>query len=190
MNKKFFSLFFIIGFPIWLFNGRNADVPNIQAYHSVGVKPNDTKLVRQVSDSLKSVLAGEFSGKDSSFVKGRKAAVGYALCPTLKTKAGGDMVILSYKVHKKRGKLVTTTGNLSVWSYAKQKGLVSIKVMSSIAEVRGAKIVFSLGAVDPISREGKSWGALTKVEGTYDTSNGKYSIKIRQLIPDTAMVSH
>jgi len=181
---KYLSLLLLNAFSLYIVSSWTASVQATTGPRSARAELNNALSVNLVADSTKLIPAGEYAGKDPNFVKGQKMAIGFLLCPKIKHKTDGNVVLLGYRINKKQGKLVPVAGDLTFGDYSEEKGVMPIKGMVSNSDVRGSKIVFALTAVEIINWEGKSWGAPTTVYGTYDTSNGKYSIQIYQYTPD------
>ncbi len=136
----------------------------------------------RVKDSLKSVVAGDCSGIDSNFVKGRTLSTGIIRCSMPNSLNNGLFVTIPYQIQKK-GKIKTIkVGELRTIYYHLLPGMGSVK-NNSRSVVEGSKINFVCGVGDLIIYRGQPWSTAAMVYGTYDTSNGKYSINIREYVP-------
>ncbi len=136
----------------------------------------------RVADSLKSVVAGDCSGIDSAFVKGRTLSTGIIRCSMPNSLYKGLFVTVHYQIQKK-GKIKTIKADEPrVIYYNLLPDIPQAKNISATV-VDGSKINFVCGIADVIDYHGTPWRTAAMVRGTYDTSDGKYSINIREYVP-------
>jgi len=177
MNRKYSFIFFTsILFNCYSLRALSCSSP------ATYCKPDDAEGER-VADTVKWIKKQVCSGKDSTFVKGQNPSTGIARCTTINKEVGGIIISIAYAL--KGDKSLPVVTNLQLTSRRLLSSQDPIKMLSCAFETKGAKIVFSIGAVNTISWNGEPWGAPTKIDGTYDTSNGEYSVQINQETPET-----
>ena len=200
MNKKYFFLFFtsalsccypLLGQSI---AGINPSYPlsSKPASTSIGFsglpaggKPNVAADLTSVADTAKWINMEVYRGKDPAFVKGQRLAIAIMQYPALSKQSGGIIITIGYKFHKKGNASLPVIGNIGLTSYPVPAGTDPIAISVSSSDISNSKIAFAIGAIDIITWDGKPWAAPTTIEGSYDTSNGKYSIHIEQYRPVT-----
>ncbi|HTI59623.1 hypothetical protein [Mucilaginibacter sp.] len=136
-----------------------------------------------IADTVKWTKAEVCEGKDSTFVSGQSQSTGAVRCTNINKQIGGIIISISYTLNE-GDRAMPVVSKIVLASRKAPSGTDPIKILSSVSEIKGSKIAFSIGAIDTISWHEKSWGAPTTIDGTYDTSNGKYSVRIRQQIPE------
>jgi hypothetical protein len=146
---------------------------------------NDVEGTTGIADTVRSTKTDVYWGEDSTFVKGQSPSTGVARCTTINKQVGGIMVSIIYTFNKKGRTSLPVVGSIRLTSCRVPSGADPITILSSASEIRGPEIAFTIGAVDIISWDGNPWGAPTKIDGTYDTSSGKYSVQIHQMTPVT-----
>ena len=177
MNRNYFFVFFIsILFHCYSLWALSCPSP------ATNYNPNDAECAR-VTDTVESIKKEICTGKDSTFFKGQSASIGIAKCTTINKEVGGIIISIGYTSNKQGDKTLPVAANLRLTSRRPLSGQDPIKMLSYGCETKGTKIAFSIGAIDTISWNGKPWGAPTTIYGTYDTSNGEYSVQINQETP-------
>jgi hypothetical protein len=133
-----------------------------------------------VKKPLKVVFAKEYSGIDSGFVKDRTLSVGIIRCPLANSLFKGLIVAVPYKIQKKEETNMINVGELGVTGYYLVQNVRPLTNLASGSEVDGSKIKFACSIMDIIIYKGLPQVATGTIYGTYDTSNGSYSIKIHE----------
>jgi hypothetical protein len=174
MNKKYFCLL-LVSTILYCFS-----TSGLAANHSL----NNVQKGIKITDTLKWIKMGAYDGKDSTFVKDQSPSAGIAGCTAINKEVGGIIISIVYTLNKQGGASVPVVSSIQIKSRHSTSGKDPIEYMSHASEIRGNTIAFSIASIDIISWHGEPWGAVTMINGTYDTSTGAYSMQIDQQTPE------
>jgi|GEM_PF-5029721 len=119
-----------------------------------------------------------YSGLDSNFIEGRNPSIGRIRCPLKNSSYEGMDIFLPYRTNKKGNLDAKNIGELTIESHRTLPGRKPLTALAPNYAVEGAKIKFSVLIKDQITWCGKLIVTFGQVYIIYNSSNGRYSIKI------------
>ena len=136
-----------------------------------GVSPSTVIVVTPV---------GAATGTDPSFQKGKTPAIGRARYTPAGSVVGGWQVTVNYSLSTVNGVTTTTVNSVSATTITTLSMVASFETDSSISKPEGSVISFTINGSNVYGVGGKGYHDPIIITGSYNTSNGVFSMNVHR----------